>query len=234
MHRRATGVFSILISLLALIAVPALAGDPVPGTYTSVEYGSGSQDVLTGRDSNSRPADAVFNTHSWDGAALGTQWMFTCGISGLIQPTDLRDANGNGIVLTSTIYAGGTFWLSKDGPWGDGVNDLTGALVQTVRITTAQYLNWVPVSVVENVNTSGNFDNSNCILDFVTNNGVGIGDTDYDGPVPADYPAFLDPNCDDGVRVSGTWGDVRDIVMEMSCALPTQTTSWGHVKALYE
>jgi len=238
MNRRIFGTCLIVLALVALVAVPASAVDPIPGTYTSVEYGSGSQDVLTGRGSNSRPVpdlgfDNIFNSMSWDGAVLGTQWVFRCGVSVFQSQNDLRNANGDGVVIIQTLYNGGGFWFSKDGPWGDSVNHLTGTTNSLLRITTLQFLDWVPVRATENVNTAGEFDESNCVLEFVINNNVGVGDTDQ-VPFPADYPGLLDLACRPGSRTSGSWGDVRDIVMSISCALPTQKASWGHVKSLYQ
>lgn len=235
MTRRVTGVSLVL---LALFSLPVLGAEPAPGTYTSVDIGFGSQDVLTGRGSNSRPVpdqgvDNVFNAKSWDGAALGTQWIFTCGISVSQVVDNNLDMNGNGTIVFTTEYGGGTFWFSKDGPWGDSVNDLTGTINDLTRITTLQYVAGNPVAAVENVNTNGEFDDSNCVLRFVINNNVGLGDTDSNPPLPADYPPFLDLNCG-ATRNDGSWGDVRDIVLDIFCPVPVEETSWGHVKSMYE
>ncbi len=138
------------------------------GTYTSVDYGSGSQNVLMGRGSNARPVvdsgvNNVFNSASWDGAALAAQWVFSCGVSTSQTSQDNR-VNGIGTVVYTTNYSGGTFWLSKDGPWGDGSVDFTGTINSLIRITTLQYAADYTVTVTENINTSGNFDGSNCLM----------------------------------------------------------------------
>ena len=100
MTRSAIGIFSIL---LLLVSSPALASDPAPGTYTSVDIGGL---VETGHGSNSRPVvdvgiDNVFNSQSWDGAVLGGQWIFTCGIS-YDQTTINLVTNGNGVIISTT------------------------------------------------------------------------------------------------------------------------------------
>ncbi|NNF06952.1 MAG: hypothetical protein HKN21_09345 [Candidatus Eisenbacteria bacterium] len=226
------------VALTLTFAVPAQAADPVPGTYTSIDIGFGSQDVLTGRGSNSRPVpdlgiDNVFNTMSWDGATLGTQWNFQCAVSTSQTTTNNLDANGNGTILFETIYTGGTFWFSMSGPWSGAAVDLTGTVNTTIRNTTLQYVNFVPVAAVENVSTSGAFDGSGCVLDFVINNTVGLGDTDSNPPLPADYPPFLDTACQTGVRTSGSWGDIRDIILAISCPTAVEPKTWGGIKQIY-
>lgn len=226
----------LVLALGPMIAGSALAADPVQGFYTSVDLGYGSQDVLTGRGSNSWPAPysgvgQVFNSASWDGSALGTQWVFTCGVSTSLIVDDQRDGSGTGPVYYTVEYTGGTFWLSKDGPWGDGVNDLTGTINSLTRNSTVQYVGGIPQGAVENVSTSGLFDDSSCILEFVINNNVGLGDTDFNPPLPADYPPFIDTSCA-ATRTTGSWGDVRDISMLIDCVVPAVPTTWGNLKSL--
>jgi hypothetical protein len=234
MSIRAICVFS---AVLIVLAVPALAVDPAPGVYTSAGTGWGSQDFINGRGSNSRPVpdvgiDNAFNSASWDGATLGTEWVFTCGISVSQVTQNNINGSGNGTIEFTTVYNSGTFWLSKNGPWGDGVNDLTGTINTLTRYTTLQYINWNPVAAVENVNTSGDFDGSTCVLEFIINNNVGLGDTDSHGPLPAGYPAFLDLACAAN-RTDGSWGDVKDIALSIFCPVPVEEATWGHIKALY-
>jgi len=230
--------FVLLLAFALVLAAPAFAADPIPGTYTSVDMGFGSQNVLTGRGSNSRPVpdlgvDNVVNAMSWDGATLGTQWRFQCAVSISQSSTNNLDANGNGTVLFETVYTGGTFWLSMAGPWSGGPVDLTGVMNTTTRNTTLQYVAFNPVAAVENVSTSGTFDGSACVLQFVINNNVGIGDTDIPMSLPADYPQFLDTACQTGSRTSGSWGDVRDIMLSIDCPVPAVPSTWGHLKQVY-
>jgi len=229
---------ALLLTFVLVLAAPAQAADPVPGTYTSVDIGFGSQDVLTGRGSNSRPVpdvgvDNVINAMSWDGATLGTQWSFQCAISVSQTTTNNLDVNGNGNILFETIYTGGTFWLAMTGPWGGGGADLTGTMNTLTRNTTLQYVNFTPVAAVENVSVSGLFDGSTCVLQFVINNNVGLGDTDSNPPLPGDYPAFLDLACAAGARTSGSWGDVRDIILGIDCPVPAETSTWGRIKQTF-
>jgi len=235
MSHRVTGVFLVL---LVLFAVPALAVDPAVGTYTSVGIGFGSENVLVGRDSNSRPAagggiDNVFNSQSWDGVVLGTQWVFKCGKSTSQTVDNNLDGNGNGEIVVTTEYTGGTFWLSKNGPWGDGFTDLSGALGGLTRVTSTVYVLNVAQAGVENVTTSGTFNESDCVLAFEIHNNVVRGDTDTDGPIPGDYPSFFDLACA-ATRSDGWWNDVKDIIMLIQCPVPAHETTWGQVKSLFE
>jgi len=232
----------IIAALIAMIAVPVLATDPFPGTYTSIDAGFGSQNVLTGRGSNSRPVpdlgvDNVFNAHSWNGSVLATQWVFTCGISTSQTTVYNLDGSGTGTIDFTTNYSGGTFWLDKDGPWGDHVNDLTGTINSLKRETQLTYVLGEIVGAVENVYTTADFDNSSCVIEFLINNNVGLGDTDSDPPLPnvlpAGYPPFLDLNCA-ATRNDGSWGDIRDLQFRIDCTIPTTESTWGHVKSLYE
>ncbi len=237
-NRKHFGIGSAVAALvlMGVLVSAAWATDPASGTYTSVDFGYGSQDVLMGRGTNARPpvdtgVNNVFNSASWDGSTLGTQWIFSCGVSTSQTRQDNR-VSGTGTMVFTTNYAGGTFWLSKNGPWGDGSVDFTGTINALVRITTLQYVSGNVVSARENINTSGNFDGSNCFLTFVITNAVGVGDTDISA-FDSSYPALLDTGCAAN-GTSGSWGDVRDITMQIDCLPnPAKSASWGKVKSLY-
>jgi len=213
----------------------ASAASPIPGFYTTI-----TNDFLDGRGSESwrnapdnKSLDHVFNSESWDGSTLGTEWYTRCGVGSTTTTSSNLDSTGTGAVVYTTVYTGGVFWLSKNGPWGDGVNDLTGTLNTTTNITTVQYVNGIGVSAVSNVNTSGVFDGSGCSLTFAIANGSGKGDTDLFPTKPADYPDFLDTGCAAGNRDRGSWGDLLTITMEIDCPTPVESTTWGAVKARY-
>ena len=223
--------------MVAIAAGSALAADPAPGSYNSVDLGG---QVLMGRGTQSwvAPLNAnmglldVFNSESWDGVTLGTQWTFSCGVqNGPQSVVDNRDGSGTGNVVFTNVFNGGSFFLSKDGPWGDSVNDLTGTILVTQSIVTVIYVNNVPVQSRLNIDSSGMFDGSNCVLRFVVANGIGGGDTDL-LPKPANYPDFLDTSCDP-TRLYGSWGDIQQISMLIDCPVPVQESTWGTLKQLY-
>jgi hypothetical protein len=224
----------ILLSAAALLALPATVALAAPnaGIYTSTDLGGA---LLLGRASQSwaAPLNAnqglndVFNSQSWDGATLGSQWAFQCGVQPVAQTrVDNRDANGTGTVVFTNNFQGGTFYLNP-GPWGDGA----GTINATTEVVTVVYVNFLPQASVININTTGQFNNSNCTLTFAIANGNGGGDTDS-FPFPANYPALLDPNCGP-TRVNGSWGDVRTITMRIDCPVPATPASWGLLKSIY-
>ncbi|NOT33917.1 MAG: hypothetical protein HOP12_07080 [Candidatus Eisenbacteria bacterium] len=231
---------------LMLSALPALAAMPTPGIYFSTDLGG---QVLLGRGSQSwiaplnvnRGLGDVFNAQSWtpEGAPdvsieglLGTQWIFQCGVQLAPQgQVDNRDANGNGTVIFTNVFTGGIFFLSKNGPWGDGINDLTGQIFTTTAIATVVYVNSIPIQSRLNLDTYGQFDGSSCVLRFAIANGVGLGDTDLLA-FPPEYPPLMDTDCAP-TRVNGSWGDIKDITLQIECPVPTRSGTWGSVKTRY-
>jgi hypothetical protein len=203
----------------------------VAGTYTSVDLGGalfkgrGSQSWGAALNANNGLGD-VYNSLSWDGATLGSQWGFTCGLETSVQGVVDNRIAGTGTVVFTNNFVGGTFYLNP-GPWGSG----TGTMNSTQEIVTLQYVAFNPVASVVNINTSGQFDNSHCALTFAIANAVGGGDTDG-GPFPANYPALLDPACG-ATRIYGSWGDVLTITMRIDCPVPAAEKSWGSLKSLY-
>ena len=223
--------------LLMGLATLAHAAAPAPGTYLSTDLGG---TVLTGRGSQSwsQPNNAanglgdVFNSQSWDGSVLGGQWRFECGVSNSVQSVvNTINGSGNGYIRFTTDFAGGTFWLSKNGPWGDAVNDLTGTISNTTSTVTVTYIAFNPVQARGDVTTSGYFDGSGCSLTYNVSNTVGLGDTDG-GAFPANFPALLDTSCG-ATRANGSWGTVGDVAMRIDCVVPAQSTTWSGVKTLY-
>ncbi len=226
--------------LIAGTAAIALAAQPTPGTYYSTDHPINPGQVLTGHGSNSwstpngnQNSDAVFNSDSWDGATLGTQWRYECGVS--IGPETVQDnrVGGTGTVVYTVNYSGGTFFLSKNGPWGDGVNDLTGTIGGTTTITTVQFVGGTPVGSRLNIDSSGSFDGSTCTLRYVVSNGTGAGETDLGNVKGSDYPDFLDTSCL-STRIYGSWGVIQDIQMEIDCPTPNKPATWGTIKSQYK
>lgn len=234
--RKTVTTLGILLAMVAVIAAPALATGPVPGTYNSIDLGGS---VQLGRMSQSWPAPGnatggagdVFNLRSWDGSSLGDQWWFQCGL----QPSpavvqDLR-VGGTGAVIISNTFIGGRFFLDGTGPWSDGSKDLNGSLGVTRITVTERWVGGVLEESRMNIDTDGVFDGSRCTLTFVISNGLGEGNTDT-GSLPANYPAFLDPNCQPS-RVYGAWGSMSQITMRIDCPVTGQKSTWGALKTMY-
>jgi hypothetical protein len=231
----------LLIAVLTptVVALPMLAmAVPVPGTYTSAFRGGA---VLNGRASVARQGvnsgnPKIFHGQSWNGSALGTQWEIKCGVETTSTPPDYSLYNagtGTGFITYHQTFTGGTFTLYTDVAvgWGNG----TGTL-NTTQATSQVYMsNFVPVSSSFTALTSGTFVGATCHLDFAFSNGFGVGETPY-LTKPADYPIFLAADCTpaDTAHQFGVWADCNDIIVEISCTVPTQPSTWGHIKAMYK
>lgn len=219
------------------LAAVAHAAAPAPGVYNSIDIG-GAVQMGRGSQSWALPLNGangngdVFNYQSWNGSVLGAQWILSCGLSTTNQTrVDNRNGVGTGTVVYTTYFSGGSFFLSKNGPWGDGINDLTGVLLNTSATLTIQYVAFNPTARRGDLNTSGYFNGSHCDLTFYIANTFGGNDTDHVG-FPANYPALLDPNCGP-TRTNGNWTDIKDITIQIDCVVPAQPTTWSGVKSLY-
>ena len=235
---------SFLITMFAvMIAAPVFAGAPQVGVYLSDDMGG---QMLTGRFSESwvgmggagQIGNAI-NALSYDPAfGLGSQWKFSCGSIAML-PTlvsDTRDTNGTGEVTYRTEYEGGVFWLSKDGPWGDGTEDYEG-FINTFTVTaTYMYVNGQVLGIRSNTTTSGQFTDFGDCFEYTINNTAFFGDTDQNGPIPSDFPPFVDDSCQTGTLSRGGWGSVTEIALRIlgTCTVATEESTWGAVKALYQ
>ncbi len=228
----------VVFLMFVVVLVPVLASAvPVPGTYYSAFRGGA---VLNGRASVARQGvnsgdPKIFNGQSWNGVALGTQWEIQCGVEAVSTPPDYSLYNpitGTGFITYHQTFTGGTFTLYPDFAvgWGSG----TGTL-NTTQATSQVYLfNFTPVSSSFTVLTSGTFPGTTCRLDFAFSNGFGVGETPYLSK-PADYPTFLAANCSpaDAAHQFGVWADANDIVVQISCPVPAEASTWGAIKAMY-
>jgi hypothetical protein len=234
---------SLLITLLVLfafVAVPVLvSAAPVQGIYTSPNRGGS---VLLGRASVSRQFPnsgnpKMFHGQSWNGSALGTQWEIRCGVELTLTPADsslYNKVTGTGFITYYQTFLGGTFSLYNDPAvgWGSG----SGTLNTTSAVSQVRYQSFIPVASSFTAFTSGTFSppDGNCELTFAMGNGFGQGETPY-LQKPSTYPTFLAQDCSpaDANHQFGIWGDVNDIVAQISCSVPVQQSSWGQVKVLY-
>ncbi|MCK4548044.1 MAG: hypothetical protein KAW17_11460 [Candidatus Eisenbacteria sp.] len=219
---------------LALVAVslPALAGSPLEGEYTSL-----TGDMLAGRFSESwfgggqGQIGNVVHAQSWNGSFLGSEWSIYCPV--LAETPELINdgvdpVSGNGMREYRSVYAGGLFWLDGAGAWGSGDPVYTGTLDYYIHHTTFIFYNWVPIAYTTNADFAGQFDGyCMCILGIANAASVG------QGAQPADYPMFLDDNCEDWTG-QGEWGMVADVTLSIfDCASGAEPTTWGSIKTLY-
>ena len=229
-------------SMMVLVAMPALvSAGPVTGMYQSTDMGGGP--LLTGRGSTWRPGinsglPHVLHLQSWNGANLGTQWDVSCPKETVNFTVQDYRVGGNGIVVYTSTFQGGTFTFYAGGwPWGDG----TGTLATTTMITTVQYMMIggvsTPIASVVNGSSTGVF-TGGCLLRFVIANGSGVGETSSLYPTllkPAGFPTFLDGTCALAPvgQQYGSWGTVLTITMYIDCTIGTEESTWGVIKELY-
>jgi hypothetical protein len=237
--------------ILFALAAPATAmAYPLPpqnGFYHSLTQGG---TVLDGRFSESWMGPGqegatgnTLNVQSWDGSSLGGEWRLSCA-SIVGSPTLVSDTRvgGTGEVTYRTNYAGGQLWLAKQGPWSiDHLTDFTGTLSSLIVTSTHQYVANIRIGIRSNVTVTGMLDAlypswSPTCLDYMIANTSVFGST-ATGSLPAGYPAFLDPaSCPSGTGTlsNGAWGSVTQLTMVLTgCAVPTETVSWGSLKARY-
>lgn len=231
----------VILAALALVASAALAGPPLPGNYLSTDLGG---PLSTGRyteawdaGGGAFTANTTQNCGSWNGAALGTEWRYTCGLT--TAPSTLLyntvNAQGNGNKTYMCPFYGGTLWLSGSGPWANGDPDYAGVFDSYVEYETVQYSNWVPISSVTNVQSSAHFNNYPTIcMSFQIANGSRVGTTDLGDVFPPNFPALLDPTCAT-TRTLGAWWNMTSITISIvaDCATPIKTSTWGSLKAHY-
>jgi len=222
-----------------LAAVGAQAGAPVQGTYYSFDYPGGSfnpghfSESWAGPGRDGQIGNTV-NAQSWNGTALGTEWMLWCPSiqTPPVLVADTRDGNGTGDVTWRTVYSGGHFFLGEPGPWGD--EDYNGDLANFIVTATYQFVFGQLLGIRSNVVSWGQIDGYTDCMEYTINNAAFFGTTDM-GPLPADYPPFLDEYCNTGVWSRGGWGSVTEIAIRIKgeCGIGVQPSTWGKVKSLY-
>ena len=224
--------------LCLMVAVPAFAGPPLPGTYKSTDLGG---TVLTGRYSetwNGGPMmmNNTVNEASWDGATLGGEWTWSCAyVAGPpVLVWDGLNGNGDGQKIWQVSYIGGTAILDGSGPWGNGEPFYTATVDTWEATVTEQYVGFVEVGTIKTVNATasivGPAEWDLCIVLALSNL-----EKHGDGPTHPGfgYPGFIDNTCSPAGG-PGEWGEVDDITYSiLGCTISTEETSWGQVKALY-
>ena len=231
--------FLICAAILSMIAFSAQAGTPVPGVYYSYDMPGGS--FNTGRFTESWAGTGgqgnlgnTVNAQSWNGTALGTDWMLWCPSiqTPPVLVSDTRDGNGTGEVTWRTVYSGGHFFLGAAGPWGD--EDYNGDLANFIVTATYKFVFGDLLGIRSNVVSWGQIDGYTNCMEYSINNAAFFGTTDT-GTLPADYPPFLDENCNSGVWSRGGWGSATEIAIRIKgeCGIAVEPSTWGKVKSLY-
>jgi hypothetical protein len=231
-----------LVGVVGLLATAAFAAAPLPGSYQSTDLGG---TISTGRYTEGWDTGgggilhtgSTTNCGSWNGTALGTEWRYTCGTATgpAMLLIDNVNSSGNGNRTYVVNFAGGTLWLSGSGPWANGDAYYAGHFDTYTEYETVQYVNWVPVAAVTNVQNTAHFDDYplTC-MSFSIANGTRVGTTDLGGVKPANYPDFLDAACG-ATRTLGAWWNMTSVTISINagCTVPVQSSTWGALKSLY-
>ena len=232
-----------LVASLAvmLVAAASFAGPPLNGVYKSTDLGGV---VNLGRYSEAWDAGGggilpgtTLNAQSWDGTTLGTMWKYWCStlVAAPVLLVNTVDANGNGQKTYMKTFVGGYLWLSGTGPWANGDVDYPGLIDTYYEFETIQYVNWVRVAAITNVQATGHFNNypTTC-MNFAIGNGSEVGSTDFGQVKPVTYPGLLDATTCYDTRVLGSWWDFFTLTLSITgCTTPTEDATWGSVKARY-
>jgi hypothetical protein len=229
-----------LCSVALFLAGVALAGPPLAGSYNSTDIGGS---VLVGRYTEGWAAGggglltgATLNCASWDGFSLGTQWRYWCGtqVSNSVLLINTVNAQGNGNRTYASTYVGGYFWLSGTGPWANGDAAYPGVMDSYVEYETIQYSNWNQIGAITNVQMSAHFDNyPEACMSYNMGNGLRVSDTNLGQPAPANYPQFLDTNCNSGPTEGAGWNFFTITLTIVDCSVGSEETTWGAVKSIY-
>lgn len=238
MHKLATTF--VCIGLLA--ATAALAGPPIPGNYQSTDMGGA---ISTGRytegwfpGGGALLPGTTLNAESWNGAALGTEWKYSCAteVAPAVLIHSTVNASGFGQKTYMKQFVGGRIWLSGTGPWANGDVDYPGTIDSYTEFETIQYSNFLPVAAVTNVSATAHFDAyPAACMTFAIANGSQVGSTAWGMTPPANYPAFLDGTTCAAGAPEGAWWNMLTLTLSVSsgCATPTKASSWGSLKAMY-
>jgi len=202
---------------LPLVAVLLIAGPlqaaPIPGPYKSddlgglIEQGRYAESYAGG---GALEVDDVINIASWDGLALGGQWL----ISGPVieSVTDMGIQPGDGLHLYVVLYDpnDATMLLKDTGPWWDA-GDSPGMTQYVVDIEEYRHDVYIdPIGGVTSLVTlRGVFPEFTVGLDVYTIEVfLATAVREGEGPHPgAGYPIYLPEGYDE----DGHWGVVQEI-----------------------
>jgi hypothetical protein len=230
-----------ILFVLIVLALGAQAGPPVAGVYYSYDMPGGSFNAGRFAESWAGPGrdgqmGNTVNAMSWDGMALGTEWKLWCPSiqTAPVLVGNTVDGNGNGEMTWRTVYSGGHFFLGAAGPWGDV--DYGGDLAGFIVTATYLFVFGEIEGIRSNVTSWGEIEGYTNCMEYEINNAAFFGNTDDNPPMPADYPALLDEDCNTGVWTRGGWGSATQVAIRIkgSCTVASEASTWGRVKALFE
>jgi len=237
---------AILVSILAVVlvmgAAAVYAGPPVNGTWKST---NGDFDEGTATSSWAGGYLSLGNIlygRSTSGGVFTNDWSINC--PSVVSVVTLVPSGPTGNAIYLITYAGGYVTLGGPGnPWNGGDAVYTGTIDTYTEVRTVQYVSGKVVGAVSDHSVTAHIVGypESCVA-WAIGNGVLRGTTPNAGfsapPLqnvkPAGYPDYPNAFCTLSPTGTGHWDDIRDLTVTVQgCAVATQPSTWGNVKAMY-
>jgi hypothetical protein len=238
---------SILTGVLA-VGATAYAGPPLSGTWSS----NGGATFDEGTAASSWGAGGFIGTgnvlygQSYAGGVFTADWSIGCPVVSSVVVLLPSGPTGNAIYQIN--YAGGYVTLGGPGnPWNGGDAVYTGTIDIYTEIRTVQYVNGHVRGAVSDHSVSAHIQgySESCVA-WAIGNGVLRGATPGGAPIfdyspttslvsvkPGNYPDFHNAACA-VAGANGHWDDIKDLTVTVQgCAVATEQSTWGNVKAMY-
>ena len=223
----------LLGTAVAMVAVSALAGPPIDGSYTGAQ-------VLPGRFAESFAGPGQFLTagnvmkdESWDAGTLtlGTQYVFSCPefLGAVLISSTVVAGTGTEVWEKTFVNVNGTFFMNGTGEaWDGGDAAYTGSIDSYTETVTILFVAGSRISAASNIAGNGRFDlYGNSCVSWVAN-GADVG-----GPKDNTYPDYVDGTCAPN-RIDGRFGNRSTYTINITqCVVPVEENTWGAIKALY-
>lgn len=189
-------------------------------------------------------ASHVLSVASWNGKTLGSEWALACGVQSA--PAEVKgglDGKGTGVVITTTTFEGGSFYMTQLGPWGDTWGNLTGVILVNEVVLTEYYKGWMPAGT-EMVADARGVTKTGREVRFQITDCLGWGK--IEGMV-RNFPKLLDQSCQP-TRTHGYWGEMGEVTITIvqggaralnarsedgDQVTPALAPTWGAVKIRY-
>jgi hypothetical protein len=236
------------MAVIVASAAAVYAGPPVSGTWKSTN-GDFDEGTATSRwaAGNYIGAGNVLYGRSFAGGVFTNDWTISCPTVVAVTPiSPIVGVNGNAIYMFT--YSGGYLTLGGPGnPWDGGDAVYTGVIDTYTEIRTIQYASSKIVGAVSDHSVTAHIQGypESCIA-WGIGNGVLRGGDATTLPLPFNYgvlqsvksAGYPDYPSASGCVLSpagpGHWDDIRDLTISVTgCAVATEPTTWGAVKAKY-
>jgi hypothetical protein len=210
-----------------LVAATAFAGAPLQGVYTMGQVDDGRYAESFAAAGEFATVGNVNQTYSDDlSNPLGYQWSYSCGsIQTATLLTDLGSQQQWQLIFD--VQNAKFYLLGTGQPWFNGDASYTGVIDEWTETGWNILLSGSWVAWNSDVAWSGHFDapyDQTCIT-WTANNAMASNYT---------YPDWVAGDCTTS-RSYGTTGNHTDVTMDIhECLVPTEESTWGAIKQLYE